>query len=538
MPRASFTPQGLNRDIPASDLDPNIYTAASNINFRRGLAQRASRGVQIFEDITFTEPPVYLTDTVGSTGFFWLYYADDGVTQSIWATDGQTHKEITPAVFVPGVSQVNAVTTGKVSGFPFLNWGPQAAFWNRDFATPAVMLPFPGLDAAGDPDNTFVPTARAMRSHQNRILALNTIDDAGTNFVASEQTVLWSALPQPADAFPNDWFPRVTNSAGGVQLSGGGPVIDGFSLRSSFIVYLQDRTYIMDEIGGSFVFLTRKLSSSTGVLTRNCVAATPRGHVVMSADDVYLNDGSNFKSIVDNVVKREIFTNLGDNFQNAFVVYYASRAEVWICIPTGSDVYPSLAFILDEGVGKWGVRELPRIAAGATGPIPFPSGAATDWDGQADTWDTVNRIWNQAAEASAASGLILADPDLAGSGAARRFISIDNLVPGDSADMFTSSSIERQDLSLDAPGQTKTVRRIWPRVEGTAGDVLTVSVGVRDSLDGAPIVYKSAPFIIGVDEKVDLFNTGKFITVKVEQGAGSAWLMPGFDIEYDLRGQF
>ena len=539
MARASFTPVGLNRDIPPSDLDPNIYTSAENVNFRRGLGQRASRGIVAFG--TPIDRPVYLQDALVTQGNFWLY-ASEGVAQSINATDGTNHVAITPANLAANnwVPETNAFSQGNVNGFPFFQWGAEGAYWPGDFTTPGVMLDMPGLDTAGDPDNSFVPACRSMRAHQNRLIALNTVDDAGVNFEASEQTIVWSSLPSPADSFPDDWIPRVTNSAGSAQLSGGGPVIDGFTLRSSFIIYLQDRTYILDEVGGTFVFLIRSLSRTTGVLTRNCVAKTPQGHVVLSADDVYVNDGTNFKSIVDNVVKVDLFSQMGDNFQNAFVAYYANRAEVWVCIPTGSSIYPNLAYIYDTGTRKWGVRELPDIAYGDTGPLPFPSDADNTWDAQAPgvDWDTFPGRWNQARTSSAAAGLLLAQPDSAAATPDPRFISIDSILTGESAVMFTTSSIERQDLSLDAPNQTKLIRRIWPRIEGTQGDVVTVSCGVRDSLDGAAVIYRDSPFTIGVDEKVDVFCSGKFVSVKLQQTQGSSWLMSGFDIEYELRGQF
>ena len=533
--RSKFVPQGLVRDLPPWETDPNIWNFVQNMVFRRGLAQRGSKGQEVFG--TPADPPVFLHSQITRALNSWVYAADDGITQSWHVTDGTDHKTITPAGFAPWEAEANAITAGSLGGVPIYNWKTQSVSWNRDFTTPGVMTDLPGA-----------PTCAAMRTHNNRIIAINTEDDISGLFPNTDATLIWSSLPKNPSSPPqdlpeaDDWIPAIDNSAGNAQLSGFGPLIDGHSLRGSFVVYSHDGAFILDEIGGSFVFNIRKLSQTTGVLSRNCIASFPGGHLVLSPDDVFVTDGSAFTSVIDNVIKREIYVNMGDNFQNCFVVHYASRAEIWVCTPVGGDIYPSVAYIFDTGTRKWGIRELPQIPFAATGPIPFSATFPTVWSAKSgtDLWSTEDPLrWSQAVEVSVADGLILADANETGN-TASRFVSMDNLIPGDPAALFGEATCEVQDLDLDRPDRLKTLLRIWPRIDGTAGDVIEVRVGTRNTLDSsAPLTSNTANFTIGATDSLDLTVLGRYISVRFRQTqAGDGYIVSGFDLEYVVSSRF
>lgn len=546
MPRQDFTPQGTNLDLQPWQLHGEIYSDIENMIFRRGLAERASKGVDAFADGTLTEPPVYLVPSITASLNAWIYPTYDGADQFIYVTDGTTHKNITPTTptaFLPPDPQTNAWTQGSISGLPVLNWQRQSGFWRRNFATPGEIELLAGA-----------PECRAMRGHNNRLIAINTDDDSSANFPATEETVVWSSLPKtpgipPADMpEADDWIPAVDNSAGDVQLSGGGPLVDGASLRSSFVVYGLNRTWIMDEVGGSFVFQVRKLSSTTGALTRNCIAPTPRGHVVLSGDDVYVNDGTNFQSIVNDRVKVDLFTRMGDNWFNSFVVHYAARGEVWVCIPTGTSIYPDRAYIWDTRNNMWGVRTLPKIPAAAVGPVPFPGAAATTWAGAVGSWAAQTRRWSQAVESSAIEGLILPDPAVDTAGSGRRFVAIDNLISGPNAQLFTTSKVSIQDHDFGEPDRLKIIRKIWPRMKTDPIDDISrgrvfVAVDVRDDLSNSLRQrVASASFSPGRTEpgKVDVFATGRYVSIEFSQSRsdGLDWEITGFMVEYELLGHY
>lgn len=545
MPRQSFDPQGIIRDRQAWELaDEPVWTDGKNIVFRTGPAIRASRGIEVFDANPAGGPPSYLQSSITADLNTWLYPTDVatvGGAQEIWATDGTTHKEITPTPAPIWTPNNNAFTQFNISGLPGFSWGAGSAYWGRDYGTPTPMV-----------DMSTAPLCKSMRSHQNRLLAINTSDDPGVGGVPNtEETIRWSSLPDPVGTMPDVWLPAIDNSAGDAQLSGGGPLIDAATLRASLIVAGQDRLWIMDEVGGSFVYSVRKLSSTTGVLSRNCMAAAPMGMFILSGDDITILDGTSQRSIIDNQNKKWFFSQVGDNFQNCFVALYAARSEVWFCAPTGQSERCRVALVFDLGTQKWGQRDLPDIAAATSGPIPFGVTTPTTWDTQpvtaAGQWDSgnYNYNWNRAVNQSAIAGLVLAAPDPAPG----RFISIDNLVAGTDAQMYDNNQLIKADMTLGDESRRKMVRRIWPRIQGgTPGQAnqFRVSVGARDSLGNTFIDYGQSgrvdfnPSTPYNNQKVDLYASGRYISVRFDvfDDFAPSFEITGFDIEFEYAGQF
>ncbi|GAG27980.1 unnamed protein product, partial [marine sediment metagenome] len=179
MPRESFLLQDINSDQPASDLPPNIWSGGNNVVMRRGIAQRASRGVDAFG--TPLAPPLNVFSSIDETLNSWVYPFDDpgGLGKGFGVTNGNSHEDITPVPFSdPWIDSTdNQFTWGSVSGLPFINWARGAVYWDRNFAAATPMVPLPGTDPDGDPDDTYVPLSKSKRAHANRIIAINTNDD-------------------------------------------------------------------------------------------------------------------------------------------------------------------------------------------------------------------------------------------------------------------------------------------------------------------------------------------------------------------------
>lgn len=547
--RKSFSPSGTITDIPDSVVKGQAWHDANNFVFRNGWATLADKGQSIFEEASFTDPPIWLMPTVSSTENYWVYATDDNTTRKLFVTDGQTHKEITPPGFVSWERFQNALSGGNLGGLPIINWQSQSGFWDRDFPGGSVITL---LDTP--------PICQVMRVHQNRVIALNTVSDINANWANTDETVVWASLSAGLGATPPtaaDWVPDISNSAGSAELSGGGPVVDGRSLRSSFVVYLSNRAYIMDEVAGSFVFAIRKLSSTTGTLARNCVAPGPEGHYVLSGDDVYLNDGTNFKSIIDNQRKLSLFRQIGDNNQNCVVKFYAARSELWVMFPEGQSVYCTSAFVYDVGTRKWGQRDLPNIAYAETGEIPFPVTTPISWDTQVGQWDdgSFNRQWNRAVLDSRVEGMLLADPNATSEGVAstpgQRLIAMDGLVPGGTdANLYnpTDANLTLRNLDLDDANLQKTIFGIWPRVTGQnnktqgagqAVNLLEVSVTAKNVYNQTVTASITKNLRIGQEDRVELRSTGRYFDIKFnEKETSGQFVVEGFDIEYQNRGQF
>src|SRR3546814_18151609 len=74
-------------------------------------------------------------------------------------------------------------------------------------------------------------------------------------------------------------------------------IIDGLSLRDSFIIYAKNEVWTMDYIGGNYLFRWRKIYDKVGILNQNCVVQVDGLHYVFDKDDIYLHDGASKKSI-------------------------------------------------------------------------------------------------------------------------------------------------------------------------------------------------------------------------------------------------
>src|SRR3546814_9186284 len=66
-------------------------------------------------------------------------------------------------------------------------------------------------------------------------------------------------------------------------------IIDGLSLRDSFIIYAKNEVWTMDYIGGNYLFRWRKIYDKVGILNQNCVVQVDGLHYVLDRQSTRLN---------------------------------------------------------------------------------------------------------------------------------------------------------------------------------------------------------------------------------------------------------
>ena len=96
-----------------------------------------------------------------------------------------------------------------------------------------------------------------------------------------------------ANSIPGSWDATdATKSAGFIDLVQIPTEIkDGLTLGSNFIIYSSDQTWLMEFVGGQFIFNTRKLFSDAGVINQNCVVEADGRHYVFGPNDIYMQTG-------------------------------------------------------------------------------------------------------------------------------------------------------------------------------------------------------------------------------------------------------
>lgn len=509
-----FQPMGLNFDHPPSELGPEVWSSGRGILFRNDAGER--QGGETLVNPATLFPPQYLLPNQATPNFYWLYPSANGI--GVW--DGQNDFDISPVAPNAVVNAIaNAWTGGNLNNLAILNQQDQEPwYWDGQVGNP--MLPLPGWIAGS--------TAHSLRPFKNFLVAMN-ITEAGLN----GGTVLrWSDTADPGFV-PPTWSPAPDNDAGDVTLAATpGDIVDGWQLRDTFIVYKQHSTYLMQFVGGQFIFIFRKQLVTSGMLSRNCAAEVLGRHVVMTDGDVILFDGQNAHSILQDRMKRWLFSQIsGETFEACFVQAYGAQSEVWICFPETGATYPNLALVWDTNTDSWGVRNLfPEATYIGRGIVPDVN-AIIDWDGDTQAWDLDSTLWNQSAFNPTHDGLIQAD------------IVNSQLIHVDSGDLHWDGSnvvaaIGKNSMFVDKAGDEKLIVAVWPKVQATAPVELTVRVGVQQTY-GQPILWGQVQqFDPAVDLKVDVLRVGRLISVQFGSDSPTRWRLKGFSVEVAPAGLY
>lgn len=510
---AWYTMNGIAPDLIPSEVPPVVWTRCTDMVFR-GQPERISGRLSVFGTPLF--PPQWLLDGRSSGDApIWLYAADAG----LGVTDGTIHTDITPAAGWGALPFPNPFTGGTLNGIAVVGSG---TFFYYDGGAKA--LPLPGWPANYQ--------AAAMRPYQYHLIAMG-ISESGTLL---EDLVLWSAAAVPGE-IPDTWAPAPDNEAGSLALSQtGGEIVDGFPLRQSFCIYKDTSTYILDYVGGTDVMQARLLYPNSGLLCRNGVALYRGDHYVLTDGDIVRNDGQQITSIADRVVRRRIFGFIdGENFRNSFAVADETKSEIWFCVPEQGHTLPNVAWIYNVGTQTWGRRELPGdVAHIGVGPVRLSVGPVV-WDQFPISWAIKTGVWLQSSGRVNNSALLEAAPG------ASKLYAVDLDVSRDG--VVVTGGLEREYLDLGEPSVVKTVRRVWLTAQCFAtGQKLQVSVGASQSLESAPFYSAPVLFEIGVDRKVDVFETGYYLSIKIEGYDDGIirppWRLGKIGLEYTARGMF
>lgn len=511
-----FLLAGFNQDQAPVVVPPDQWSFLQNVQNRLGYPGRVLGMDAVLSSASLLGPPIWLLNCTDGSTNYWIY-AD---AQEVGVVDsGGSHSDLTDTVSMTSTaSSPNAWTGGILNGRPFLNNGADPPkTWDYNTANDLTTL-------TGWPAST---TCKAMRAFREFLFALN-MTESGT---ALPDKLRWSASAS-AGALPTAWTAAATNDAGDATLSDTpGDIIDGLQLGQTFMVYKQGSAYRVQYVGGNFVFDLRLAFRTLGALTRNCIIELAGRHLVVTDGDVVLHDGVQAESICNQVVRRYLFNRISaDNFQRVFAAYNKTENEVLVCYPSTDDkTYCDAALIWDVARGKWGHRELPGtdgIAYFAPGIVDATE--ALTWATTTDTWSSVTRTWAQRTFNPTLDGLLGAQPEA--TAAASKLLAYD--VGEDLDGVAFDATYERLDLPVGDLAQVKTVRRIWPRVEGdTAG---TVEVGARDAASDSVTWSAPVTFTPGTDRKVDLSATGRQLAIRFKNFERVA----GFGLEYEPRGRF
>lgn len=495
-----FRHWGVIADLPPEEAAQERWTSASNITFKEQATERA-KGYAAWADPILGSGPLFALSVIAETETYWIYCTADHA----YVTDGSTHHDITPAGGLQTV--VAGEWTGCIlNGIPVLSNGKDKPFyWNLAPASPCLYLP-------GWPTGSSCKSIRAFKYH---LFALN-VTDGGND---QPDTLWWSSSAAPG-AIPQAWLPAPDNDAGDMTLADSpGAIVDGLSLRDTFIVYKQFSCYVLSYVAGQYVYTQRKLFLTTGLQTRNCVAELNGEHWVFTGNDVIRHDGQSFRSVVQDKVKRLMVESIDPS--KVMMCCVSSRIrdqQLWVAIPTQGQTWLNKAYVINTTTEDVGEIELPGVSFVARGIVTAATG--NSWDADSQAWDLDTTFWDQQSYSPTEDSILLCDHD-------------DNKLwnhgfEDTAAGQPIHAYVERQSLPVQNAMLRALVTRVVPRLDGAQGETINVRVGGQ-AYFGQPIAWSDPmPFVIGQDVGVDVQVEGRLISVRFEGTTDRVWRLHSY----------
>ncbi len=505
------TPATVANDAPPEQVPSNVFTSATNIVMRDGIATRAdgyqeTLGTPLFE-------VEYLINLNEAGANYWIYAGRDG----IGVTDGQNHFDITPVEFVP-TDDLNQWTGAIFNGYVLLNNGKFApTYWPG--GTNEICEPIPEW-----PEDYL---CKALRVFQNHIIAMDITDDVGR----FRDWFIWSDAAE-VGSLPETWQAAADNEAGNAVLSATqGAIIDGGALKDEFILYKSTSTYAMRYIGGNFIFQIRKVLDTSGLKSRNAFTESRGVHFVFTDHDIIEFDGQSYQSLVDANNKNYLFKSLtAETAGFVFCVANTLETEIYFFYPTQPNVICNRALVWSRDANAWGEVEIEDgVSCAARGLVPFDTGFNT-WDTIPGNWNENPRKWGETTYLTTSDSILFALPTL------NQFNNLGASVDRNGAPV--STYLLKQSIALGNEQRRRLYKRLWPKIDGVQGTELLFRIGAQDTPNSSIKWTEQKSFIVGETEKIDCFVSGRLLCYEITSDSLQPWRLTGLDVEHNLQGGF
>jgi hypothetical protein len=520
--------KGLNSDLAAWELSPEFVT--SGVNFR-SLANKivSSGSIEDWDAPGAGINAGHLVSVKTTAGDFWLSLG----RASVYVYNGATWTDITSVAGYGGLGaddelKWNSCMLGKI---PVINNSQHVPeYWDPQSIT-QVMQP---LDF--DASNTWSAkgySAKVIRSHKNILFALN-LTEGATEIPGGFR---WSH-PAAIGGLPYTWDETdASGLAGKAQLGGHyGELLDGLTLRNSFVLYSDSGVNILDYTGDELVWDRRDLSTSYGIAGTNCVAEFKGLHLFLGDGDIIKNDGNRIESVVHNRIRSRLTSQMSADYYNrSYVVRNVALKEIWFCVPEDSAQYPNVAYVYNWKDDSWSIHDLPYVEDGlgaVTTGVSFAAyGPRSDapetystvtgtYDSTSLTYGTVQRTPNNhtvvGVYGSSTSGLTILDP-------------VDT-TSGEDTDFF----IERTDLLIGDAEHTYTITELFPYMDSE--DEVTIQIGSSFEPGGTVNWSNELSYTPGTTRKLDVLSTGTYFSYRVRSVTTGKVALTGMGIKFEQNG--
>jgi hypothetical protein len=359
-----------------------------------------------------------------------------------------------------------------------------------------------------------------------------------------------------ANDIPDSWDATDTTKSAGfndlVQMKTA--IVDGATLGSNFIIYSSDQVWLMEFVGGTFIFNFRKLFTDTGVLNQNCVVEVEGKHFVMGSQDIYVHDGTTRQSICDERVRSFIYQGL--NTQNAnrcFVLLDEALSQIYFCYQSGDAqvAFPNAdrcnrAAVYNYKNNTWSFMDLPNVSAGTTANVNTVSTYA---NATGLTYALVGGSYYDQEDSYDRHTIMVGEDNTTDGITSDKIYGVDLADEGKIAFQLDTEAtkaplLERTGLDLDEAGSAASnyvvVTRLFPQADtiNTSDTTLTFQFGASDIPRNTPTYEAAVTFDISTDHKIDSRAAGRYLSYKMTLGSTDYkdFEFSGFDIDVTPTG--
>lgn len=517
---------GVIRDLPSYNLPLNAWSDSINVDFEY-LTVKRSLGFHSSVNIGAPKVTPFFS-FLGLDSEIHRSYAIYASTAKVYAILDGVHVNITrttsTASSVADINYSATVNKGwsatEINGVLVMN---NAVDVPQKWTTATSSQRLVALDGW-----TSTVRAAVIRSYKNYLVALD-IRKGGVRF---PHLVKWSVSASVGHV-PTSWnIADATKDAGQVALVDTPDYcIDSAPLRDINIIYKEETTWGMRFIGFPFIFQFFRIFGNSGIIARDCIAEDFDKHYVITNNDIIVHDGQTIQSLVNNRIRRDIFSNLTrENSINSFITLNKFEKILIVGIPVNSS-YPDRLFIMRLSEGAWRILSIDPINAMT---FDFGITGGSTYAASVETYDATNRLYND----TAAYGKKM----VAVSSTKNKLFSVFSGILANGVEYI--SRVERTGFSFLEVSEgsdekmLKLINYIRPEISASSAVTINIYLGVQDTYNnqidwGTPVAFNTA-----TDKEAWFFKVGRYFGVKFETIQGSVWELKGYSIDISPFGLY
>ncbi len=523
---------GVVTDVDPFNLPFGAFTRAKNVRFTAGKVTRSPIFRNVKDNLDFV--PVFVYGNYNQVGYDTVLMVGE---------DLEVKEYVNGTVFDRSGTITGTTSAESVTGTSLAD----VTYFNRPDHVPIHRLPT-ATNFSDLPNWDATWRTPALRSFGDFLVAAG-MTEGSTNY---PNRVRYSNLTL-ANEVPDSWDATDTTKSAGfndlVQMRT--PIVDAATLGPNLYIYSSDQVWLMEFVGGTFIFNFRKIFSDAGVINQNCIAEVEGVHYVFDNNDIYVSDGVSRKSIVINRVRDYIFSGLNNAKKDkCFVQHNATTKEIYFCYVSGDDmaVYEAgdgcnRAAVYSYQDDTWSFMDLPSVRAGGssnvdsvvaynTVTLPYGGTGGSYYDQEAG----FARHTLMVGVANTTDGITSAKLygiDYSDTGALAFGLDLEALQP---------PKLERIGIDLDEAQIPlvgyKTINKIIPQLDTVSPSKdFYFQFGASQLPTQSPTYGDNQLFNSEYDYKLDVRQAGRYLSYKITILDTKDFAITGFDLDVQVTGR-